>query len=1022
MQNDHARQESPPMSPALDTVPASLQGGPPAARAFRTSAPPDTPTSPEDVRSLTSPKLATVRISPNRPLLARDDDDDAAQDDDVDNSSYMDTMPTSSRRRGQKQQHRRTPSASDSSPSSSRSRRRDQFNCGVGSNGRSSTSTSPSRTDTPVDPPQPGQEDRLRRSSSVRKLTVLTTETRDIATDVATHHLDRIRSTLAAWILPAHSRAYYEDLLRVATSYEQWSAAATTLDRLDGRDEWKRDPVSDLYDYKLLQERLTGLQEAREANDLPQLILLLRTSLSRNLGGMGNPILYGFCKSGTKHLIEAYNREVVKCLDIICSARDGPMALDDRARMEFFLNTRQSFGRTALLLSGGATLALHHIGVVKALHETRLLPRIISGASGGSIIASFVCTHTDDEFDRLLNPAYTRLDFFDTSNQNTIFHMINRFMKTGVLFDVETLINTLKLSFGDMTFVEAYNRTRRILNITVSSATRFEMPRLLNYITSPNVYIWSAVAASCSVPLVFKSAPLLAKDRNGRAIPWNPSGHRWIDGSVESDLPMQKLSELFNVNHFIVCQVNPHVVPFLHKGLVKSVFRQACESILTFSRNEFTLRCNQLRELGLLPELLYRVQSIVSQTYQGDLTIIPDLTVTDWLHILTNPTPKAMLEATLKGERATWPKISIMQNHLQIEMALDEMLYRCRLHALSRDVEPAVQALQNAARGLVPSGWGMRQERDREFGVENSDDKPRIKSAVNLGTLSRLAEMQRVPPGALADTKLLSLSLPRGVVGELTASPENADLSPGDGDPVETDAALADLTRTGSTDLSSNSSGARSPLDFAARAGRRASSPPDIALRAPIFAALEAMSHNKHAAALSPAPSTELPDAGSDSDGDGDMDIEDEGDALEVLSARHMAAVVAAPTSTPNRGNGRRVAPPSPTNTPSSTVTAAARRELADVGGIRGLDRGRLLPTPPTPVSDAPAEIGIEDQAELLGGESLLAASAPSLLAVDAVGVPAADALLRPDVGRLDRDASAVAAGSPEQRLNVIFH
>lgn len=26
---------------------------------------------------------------------------------------------------------------------------------------------------------------------------------------------------------------------------------------------------------------------------------------------------------------------------------------------------------------------------------------------------------------------------------------------------------------------------------------------------------------------------------------------------------MQRLSELFNVNHFIVCQVNPHVAPLL---------------------------------------------------------------------------------------------------------------------------------------------------------------------------------------------------------------------------------------------------------------------------------------------------------------------------------------------------------------------------------------------------------------------------------------------------------------------------
>ncbi len=32
----------------------------------------------------------------------------------------------------------------------------------------------------------------------------------------------------------------------------------------------------------------------------------------------------------------------------------------------------------------------------------------------------------------------------------------------------------------------------------------------------------------------------------------------YTEGSIENDLPMQQLSELFNVNHFIVSQVNPH--------------------------------------------------------------------------------------------------------------------------------------------------------------------------------------------------------------------------------------------------------------------------------------------------------------------------------------------------------------------------------------------------------------------------------------------------------------------------------
>lgn len=38
---------------------------------------------------------------------------------------------------------------------------------------------------------------------------------------------------------------------------------------------------------------------------------------------------------------------------------------------------------------------------------------------------------------------------------------------------------------------------------------------------------------------------------------------QWRDGSLESDLPMMQLKELFNVNHFIVSQANPHIAPFL---------------------------------------------------------------------------------------------------------------------------------------------------------------------------------------------------------------------------------------------------------------------------------------------------------------------------------------------------------------------------------------------------------------------------------------------------------------------------
>jgi hypothetical protein len=48
-------------------------------------------------------------------------------------------------------------------------------------------------------------------------------------------------------------------------------------------------------------------------------------------------------------------------------------------KLAFFNQTRHAYGRTALLLSGGATMGLFHLGIVKALHDQKLLPHILSG-------------------------------------------------------------------------------------------------------------------------------------------------------------------------------------------------------------------------------------------------------------------------------------------------------------------------------------------------------------------------------------------------------------------------------------------------------------------------------------------------------------------------------------------------------------------------------------------------------------------------------------------------------------------
>ncbi len=58
----------------------------------------------------------------------------------------------------------------------------------------------------------------------------------------------------------------------------------------------------------------------------------------------------------------------------------------------------------------------------------------------------------------------------------------------------------LQQDIGHETFQEAFDRTGRIINITVAPLNSYDPPRLLNYITAPHVCVWSAAAASSAIP------------------------------------------------------------------------------------------------------------------------------------------------------------------------------------------------------------------------------------------------------------------------------------------------------------------------------------------------------------------------------------------------------------------------------------------------------------------------------------------------------------------------------------------
>ena len=189
------------------------------------------------------------------------------------------------------------------------------------------------------------------------------------------------------------------------------------------------------------------------------------------------------------------------------TTREDEPAWTSQAKLDLLHDTRQAFGRSTLVLQGGAIFGLCHLGVVKALHLRGLLPRIITGTATGALIAALVGIHTEDELLEFLNGDGIDLTAFTRHNRSgkrsddeksllsdagygymqTLVRRITRFIREGYFLDVNVLEECVRANVGDMTFEEAYARTKRVLNITVATSGRGGIPNLLNYLTAPNV-------------------------------------------------------------------------------------------------------------------------------------------------------------------------------------------------------------------------------------------------------------------------------------------------------------------------------------------------------------------------------------------------------------------------------------------------------------------------------------------------------------------------------------------------------
>lgn len=478
--------------------------------------------------------------------------------------------------------------------------------------------------------------------------------------------------------------------LRNAETYDDWKAAGLAHDHHHGLTKWKHVEKSDLYDYKAIRRRLNKLIEYRQKNDNHGLLFTLNEGIHGNIGGMGAASLFNKTKQGTKQLIVDYVNEVSSALAHLSRPRVKGVSRGEK--LDFFQRASLCFGRSALMMSGSGTFLFFHVGVLKALWEQDLIPEIISGSSGGSFVAAVIGTRAKSDLTEIFNPEFINLE----ADLRTIF---NRFViRNSRQVGRRELEQSVAKLIPDLTFEEAYTLSGIHINISITPAETHQRSRLLNAVTSPNVMIREAVLASCCVPGVFAPVTLAAKNVHGERVPYLPS-RKWVDGSLSDDLPMKRLSRLYGVNHFIVSQTNPIVLPFISAekndgGFLATLSETGLKTIKDWGLAAGYLIQKPLHSDSYLSKLINGYISVVSQTYTGDINILPSSRFLNLSRALAVRSNMEVYDLIREGEKAAWPEIEKIRLQTHVSRVLWEIVKRLDERVLKK-------SLHNSGRGKL---------------------------------------------------------------------------------------------------------------------------------------------------------------------------------------------------------------------------------------------------------------------------------------------------------------------------------
>ncbi len=525
-----------------------------------------------------------------------------------------------------------------------------------------------------------------------------------------------------------------------ASSYEDWKEAAIAHDELSGARRWRQVDQTAQYDYAQIRLRLDRLRSLRARQDDVGLLFALNEGIHGNMGGMGRSALYRQAKFGTKVLIEQYIDEIDDALRYLAELPREKIGVQEK--LDFFYRANICFGRSGLMLSGGGVLGFYHLGVVKVMLEQGLLPRVISGSSAGSLVAGVLGSHTDEELARFYDSKHVH---FEAEREASAFSRM--FFGASPQIDVGDLQLLVERMIPEMTFQDAYEKTGRQISITVAPAEPHQRSRLLNAITSPNVYIRSAVMASCAVPGVFPPVILTARNVHGEPQPYLPT-RKWVDGSIADDLPAKRLSRLFSTNHYIVSMVNPVVTPFVESTDSRGPTSRALRAFgVGMGREVLNLYRGVVQQQGdnwpRFNMAINTLHALIDQDYSGDINIVPSFRWYNPMKLLSHISENDLVDLMREGERSTFNKLETIRLCTKISRTMEEILQRFESGDLRPDASE-YQRPRSSRRRPPPTRSDREALREYRFDTD-SEETPA--AARKPASTRKPATVRKAPAG-----------------------------------------------------------------------------------------------------------------------------------------------------------------------------------------------------------------------------------------------------------------------------------